>query len=210
MPSPLEPASASANPAPLILRARAGDREALGRLLELYRNYLALLAQGQVHKRLQAKADASDIVQETFLAAGRQIAGFRGSTGAQFAAWLRQILAGLLANHVRHYMGTRQRDARLEQALARELDNTSGVLDRGLVAADNSPSRQVARRESIVELSNALASLPDDYRQVIILRHLEGLPFAAVAEQMGRSVASVQNLWVRALARLRKSIGDPS
>ena len=57
-------------------------------------------------------------------------------------------------------------------------------------------------------LANALETLPEHYRRVIILRHLDGLPFSEVASQMGRSVDSVEKLWVRALSRLRQSLGE--
>ena len=77
----------------LIERARAGDDAALGRLLERYRAYLTVLARVQIGRRLQGKADCADVVQETFLEAARHFAGFRGSTEAELAAWLRQILA---------------------------------------------------------------------------------------------------------------------
>jgi RNA polymerase sigma-70 factor (ECF subfamily) len=197
-----------ASPDELLSLALGGDREALGALLGLYRQYLTLLARTQVGRRLQGKADASDLVQEACLEAHRHMHQFRGTTEAEFAAWLRSILAGLVANLVRRYLGTKQRDARLEQALVVELNNTSCVLDRGLVAAVSSPSEQAVRREASVQLADALEQLPPDYRQVIILRHLEGLPFAQVAEQMDRSVDSVEKLWVRALARLRKALGD--
>jgi RNA polymerase sigma-70 factor, ECF subfamily len=109
---------------------------------------------------------------------------------------------------VRRYLGTKQRDARLEQALAVELNNTSCMLDRGLAAAISTPSEQAVKREASVQLANALEQLPEDYRQTIILRHLEGLPFAQVAERMGRTVDSVEKLWVRALARLRRDLGS--
>jgi RNA polymerase sigma-70 factor (ECF subfamily) len=194
----------------LLDRARAGDGAALGNLLEQYRHYLTLLARTQIGRRLQGKADAADLVQETFLQAHQHIGGFRGTSEAEWVAWLRQILAAVVANHVRHYLGTRQRDARLEQALAVELDDTSGVLQVGLVANQSTPSRLVAKSEALLELAAALEQLPADYRQVIMLRHLEGLPFADVAERMERSVASVQNLWVRALSRLKRSVGDKS
>jgi RNA polymerase sigma-70 factor (ECF subfamily) len=59
------------------------------------------------------------------------------------------------------------------------------------------------RREQGVLLAEALARLPEDYREIVMLRHLEDLPFAEVAVRMNRSVDSVQKLWVRALARLR-------
>jgi RNA polymerase sigma-70 factor, ECF subfamily len=198
---------ADASPDELLSLALGGDSEALGALLGIYRQYLSLLARTQVGRRLQGKADSSDLVQETCLEAHRHIHQFRGTTEAEFAAWLRSILAGLVANLVRRYLGTKQRDARLEQSLAVELNNTSCILDRGLVAAIDSPSEQAVQHEASLRLAGALELLPPDYRQVIILRHLEALPFAEVAARMGRSVDSVEKLWVRALARLRKSLG---
>jgi RNA polymerase sigma-70 factor (ECF subfamily) len=107
---------------------------------------------------------------------------------------------------VRRYLGTRRRDANLERGLAAELDHTSRVLDRGLLANCSSPSQQGARRESGVLLAEALAQLPPDYRQTVILRNFEGLSFAEIASRMDRSVDSVQKLWVRALARLREAL----
>jgi RNA polymerase sigma-70 factor, ECF subfamily len=58
-----------------------------------------------------------------------------------------------------------------------------------------------------VLLADALARLPDDYREVIILHHLEGLQFAEVAQRMGRTVDSVKHLWARALAQLKRTLG---
>ena len=57
-------------------------------------------------------------------------------------------------------------------------------------------------------LANALAELPPDYREVILLRHFQDLPFSAIAAQMERSVDSVKNIWVRAIRRLRELIVD--
>ena len=76
-----------------------------------------MLASAKIHQWLQGKADASDLVQETCLEAHRQIATFRGSTNAEFAGWLRGILANLLAKHIRRFLGTQQRDLKIEQSL---------------------------------------------------------------------------------------------
>ena len=200
-------ADADQDPVQLLQRARSGDSPALGRLLELYGNYLALLARLQIGKRLQGKLDPSDLVQETFLEAHRDFAQFRGGSEAEFVNWLRQILAMNLANLVRHYYGTPRRDVRLERELAVDLDQSSRVLDRGLVTAGSTPSQQAARREQAVLLADALGRLPQDYREVIILRHLEGLTFPDVAQRLGRTVDSVEKLWARGLARLRRSLG---
>jgi RNA polymerase sigma-70 factor (ECF subfamily) len=192
----------------LIRQARAGDVEALGQIFRLYRHYLGLLARVQIGRRLQGKADPSDLVQEAFLKAHRHFDQFRGEHEAELVAWLRQILATTLANHVRHYFGRKRRDVRLEQELTAELDASSRVLDGGLLARDSSPSQQAARHEQAVRLADALDRLPPGHRQVLVLRHLEGLTFPDVALRMGRSLGSVEKLWVRALARLRRALEE--
>src|SRR6516165_219110 len=121
----------SPNPGELLSLARAGDGCARGRLLEQYRGYLVLLARLQIGRRLQGKADASDLVQETFLEAHRDFGQFQGRSDCELAGWLRRILATNLANLVRHYLGTRRRDVRLERQLAADLDQSSRVLDAG-------------------------------------------------------------------------------
>ncbi|HTW93242.1 MAG TPA: sigma-70 family RNA polymerase sigma factor [Tepidisphaeraceae bacterium] len=192
----------------MLARARQGDGSATGRLLERYSRYLTLLARLQIGRRLQGKVDPADIVQETFLEATRQMENFRGNSEGELLAWLRRILAGQIALTVRRYMGTRGRDVKLERELVMQLDQSSVMLDRGLVASYSTPSQHAARREQSVLLAEALGRLPEDYREVIILRHLEGLPFAEVAVVMNRSADSVQKLWVRALANLRNLLGD--
>ena len=195
------------DPEVLLREARAGDAATLGRLLELYRRYLALLARVQIGHRLQGKVDASDIVQETFLEAHRNFPRFRGTSEGELVRWLRQILAANLADLLRRYLGAQGRDVRLEREIEDAFDRSSVLLDRGLVAQQSSPSQQAARREQAVLLADALDQLPDDYRDVLVLRHLEGLTFPQVSSRMGRSLDSVEKLWMRGLARLRQIMG---
>jgi RNA polymerase sigma-70 factor (ECF subfamily) len=191
----------------MLMAARAGGETSLGPLLELYRNYLRLLARVEIGRRLRGKLDASDLVQETLLEAHRNFPRFQGSREAQFVRWLRQILAAKVAYLVRHYFGAQGRDVRLEQALAADVDHSSRMLGQELVASLTSPSLQAVRREQAVLLADALEKLPADYREVIVLRHLEGLAFPEVARRMERSEDSVQKLWLRGLARLRQVFG---
>ncbi len=188
----------------LLDQARAGDMQALGHVLESYRGYLTVLARVQIGRRLQGKVDAADVVQDVFLGAYRDFAQFRGLTEKEFLGWVRQILAYVLANLVRHYQGTQRRDVRLERQLTVELDQSSQALDRGLVAAQSSPSQQAVRREQSVLLAEALARLPEPLRDLLILRHLEGLTFPEVADRLGRTLDSVKKQWPRALASLRR------
>jgi RNA polymerase sigma-70 factor (ECF subfamily) len=197
----------TSDPEQLLREARAGDAAILGRLLEQYRRYFALLARVQIGQRLQAKVDASDLVQDVFLDAHRHFTGFRGTSEGQFLAWLRQILATKLADLLRRYLGTEGRDVRLERQIEDAIDRSSLLLDRGLVAPQSSPSQQASRREHAVLLAEALAELPDDYREAIELRHLHGLTFPEVARRMGKTQDSVEKLWLRALARLKQLLG---
>ncbi|MCC9603650.1 sigma-70 family RNA polymerase sigma factor [Stieleria sp. JC731] len=192
----------------LIELARQGDSRSLGELLTFYRKYLVFLARTQVHEHLQVKADPSDLAQEVCLAAHGSIGEFRGQSAEEFAGWLRGILSNVLAMHVRRYLGTQKRDARLEQSLNQSLTGASRFLHSQIAADMTSPSGKFAREESFLELAAAIENLPEDYRQVIVLRHVEALPFADVAKEMGRTVNSVEKLWVRALAKLRVSVGD--
>ncbi len=198
----------NADPKQLLRLAQAGDNHSLGELLELYPRYLKLLARLQISRRLQGKIDPSDLVQETFLRAHQKFAQFQGTTEEELVSWLRQILVTSIARLVRRRYGTRRRDVRLERELAAELDESSRALDRSLIATGSSPSQQAMRREQAVLLADALDDLPEDYREVIVLRHLEGLSFPEVARRMARTVDSVKKLWARALFRLRRSMGS--
>jgi RNA polymerase sigma-70 factor (ECF subfamily) len=192
----------------LLSKALQGSDLARGELLETYRTYLELLARVELGRRLQTKLDAGDVVQETFLEAHRHFEMFRGRTEPEFVAWLRQILAGRIRNLLRHYLGTKGRDVRREQNWNVNLDQSSQAIDRGFFVLQSTPSQHVAQREQGVLLAEALSRLPDDYREVVVLRHFEELTFAEVAERMERTVDSVQKLWVRALATLKQSMQE--
>lgn len=194
----------------LMQLARTGDAGALGQLLGLYRTYLKLLARLQISRRLQGRADPSDLVQEAFLEANQSFGRFHGTSEGELVAWLRQIMATKISDFVRRHLGAKCRDARLERDAASDLDQSSRLLEEMLTGGESSPSQRAARRELSVLLADALERLPDHYREVLILRHLEGISFPEIARRMGRSVDSVKNVWTRALVRLRRSLGGLS
>jgi RNA polymerase sigma-70 factor (ECF subfamily) len=190
----------------LIQRAQRADEAARAQLLEAYRNYLRLLARTGMNAALQDKADPSDLVQETLLKAHRCFGQFRGQTEPELATWLRQILARNLCDLVRRYQAGGAREVARECSLEDILDHSSQALGRLLEAPGASPSEHAQRRELSVVLADALADLPADYREVIVLRSLEERDWEEVAETMSRSAGAVRLLWTRALARLRPLI----
>jgi len=187
---------------------RRGDAEAGDPLLARCRSWLTLLARLQIDTHFQGKFDRSDVVQQTMLEAVRNFPQFRGQTDAELAAWLRQILAHVLAHEVRRYRGTDKRDVGREVSLQQSLEQSSQRLGDLLAASGPSPSQQAARHEQELLLAAVLARLPDDYREVIILRNLESLSHEQVAGRMQRSPGAVRMLWVRALTRLREELNQ--
>jgi RNA polymerase sigma-70 factor, ECF subfamily len=193
----------------LLSQARAGDLPALGRLLELYRNYLRLLARSLIRPPLQVQLDASDLVQETFLKAHREFAQFAGSGERELVAWLRQILVRTLANQAKHHK-TRGRDQRRQESLDVLLDRSSLAIQAQLADSIASPSSLAVRREQAVLLADALARLPADYREVFILRNLEHVAVDEIATRMGRSPNAVRKLWGRAMVALKQAMEEYS
>src|SRR5215472_14989414 len=101
----------------LLSEARKGRGESLGALLELYRNYLYLLARTQIDLHLRARCNPSDLVQETFLQACRRFDQFRGCTEKEWLGWLRRILLREVAGLVERQLQAQKRDARREVSL---------------------------------------------------------------------------------------------
>lgn len=193
------------NVADLLLQAKKGERQAIGQLLEHFRSYLKLIASHEIGSKLGAKLDASDVVQDTFLDAHRYFENFQGESVTQFTAWLRSVMAGVMANYLRRYLGTKARDIRLEKQLAADLDNSAAMLSELLVASISSPSQNIMRDEQTVQLAKAMSNLSADYQSVLTLRHVEGLTFPQIATRLNRTVDSVEKLWLRAVVQLRKS-----
>jgi RNA polymerase sigma-70 factor (ECF subfamily) len=178
-----------------------------GRPLEGYRDYLRLLARTQLGPRLQAKLDASDVAQQAILQAHQAREQFRGTTEAEKLAWLRAILANVLAAASRRF-GTKTRDIDRERSLEGDLELSSSRLECLFAADQTSPSQRAVRCEELLRLAAALTRLPEEQRQVVELHHLKGLTVAEVAEQMGRTRAAVVGLLFRGLKKLRQLLRE--
>ncbi len=196
--------------AALISAFRAGDMDAGNELLRRYRPWLRLLARMQTDQQLNRRFDASDIVQQTLLEATRDFPNFAGSTEAELTAWLRQILAHTLSHELRRHRGAAMRHMGREVSIEEQLAESSQRLCAVLAADNSSPSGRAERREQELLLAEILERLPSDYREVIILRNLQGLSHEEIAIRLDRNTGAVRMLWVRALAALRQLAGPPT
>jgi RNA polymerase sigma-70 factor (ECF subfamily) len=180
--------------------ARQGDREALGQALVSVRDYLLLVANEGLDPALQAKGNASDLVQETFLLAQRGVGGFRGRTASEWRLWLRTILIRNLAKERRRFGATAKRLVQREVTIPDEM--------RVECATDTeTPSRNLALREREAALFQGLQRLPDHYRDVVVWHHRERLSFEEIGRRSGISAEAARKLWTRALGRLRRELG---
>jgi RNA polymerase sigma-70 factor, ECF subfamily len=102
--------------------------------------------------------------------------------------------------------GAQRRDLGREVSLEQALAESSRRLGDLLAAPDTSPSERAGRHELELRLADAMAKLPPDYAEVILLRNIEGLSHDQIAGRMGRGSGAVRMLWVRALARLRQEL----
>jgi RNA polymerase sigma-70 factor (ECF subfamily) len=183
-------------------RARQGDAEARGQLLESFRPYLRCMARTVRDDWLRSRLDASDLIQDALLEAHRSFDDFRGSGLAELTGWLRQIALRVAHRAVRAHAGTGKRDLGREQS--------AESMAEPVADADSSPSAQAIRHEQAARIAGIIAELPDDMQRVLLGRHVDGLPHAALAEQLGRTEGAVRVLYTRALRRVRELLsGEP-
>jgi RNA polymerase sigma-70 factor (ECF subfamily) len=168
-----------------------------------------MLARLQLVPLLQGKVDPSDAVQQTLLQAHQKQEQFRGQGETEQAAWLRRILANVLAEAVRHYT-RQQRDVALEQSLEASLEESSHRLEVWLAAEQSGPSQQAVQNEELLALARAMDELPEDQRRAVELRHLQGFSLVQVAAEMGRSKEAVAGLLFRGIKRLRQRLAEDS
>ena len=188
----------------LLTQAQAGCQEALGELLDKYRNYLLVIANADLDPDLRAKGGASDLVQETFLEANRDFAAFQGRGENALQAWLRGILNNNLADFRKAYRRAERRDVGKEQRLGESHDLGK------LPGHEQTPSWEAATEEEAERLRLAVAQLSEEHRTVLELRHRERLRFAEIGERMGRSSDAARMLWARAVERLEEVLKQDS
>lgn len=184
-----------------LARARRGDSQALGQLLDSFRPYVRYLLRALGGERLRPRLDESDLIQDALLEAHRCFGDFRGGTVAELTAWLRRIVVRTAGHALRNHLDAGKRALDCEQP-AGDLDARA---DPG-----SSPSARAERHEQAARLAEALARLPEDMQRVLLGRHMDGLSYADLAGRLGRTEAAVRVLYTRALRRLREECREQS
>jgi RNA polymerase sigma-70 factor (ECF subfamily) len=195
-----EIADDSAETGGLLERAGAGDRAAFDRLFALHRPYLRRVVELRLDRQLRSRLDASDVVQEAQLEAYRRLPDFVARRPMTFRLWLRKTAQERLLMLRRFHLGAR-RDAARE---VRWPDESSQLLVEQLLAGAPTPSQECARHERAAQVRDAIARLAAGDREMLVLRNLEALSNAEVAELLQVDPATASRGYGRALLRLRE------
>jgi len=181
----------------LIERIKDGDQEAFTALFVKYRARLAVLIHYRLGTELGRSYEIDDILQETFFKAFRDFEQFTYQSPGSFMRWLARIADHVLADLARS-QGRQKRHA-AEMLRFRSESNPSGPEP----VDSRTPSRVLAEEEGVRALLDKLNSLPEDYRQAILLMKVEGLSTSEAAARLGKSNQATALLLCRALKRFR-------
>jgi RNA polymerase sigma-70 factor (ECF subfamily) len=185
----------------LLQQIRAGDRQAVEQLFTRHQTYLHRLVELRLDPKLRSRLDISDVVQEAHLEALNRLDAYLARPTLPFRLWLRQIAFDRALKARRQHLGTARRALGREVALP---ERSSLVLARQLLAGGSTPSQQMDHRELALRLRQAVAQLPEADREVVMMRHFEGLSNHEVACLLGIDPATASKRHGRAMLRLHR------
>lgn len=194
----------------LIAGVAAGQTAAMDALLVASFDPLRAAVVQQMGPSLaKAQLEPEDVIQETYAACWASLAKAEFDGFESFLAWLRQIAENKLIDIQRASLAEKRDVRRQVPAWGIQSGSYVNLLD-AVSSPLSTPSRGAARSEGLAVLMVRLQQLPEDYRQVIVYRLIEGLPVAEVASRLNRSEAAVHMLFHRAIRQLRELMGAPS
>ena len=190
-------------------RAASGDDDCWRRLLEEHNGRLRRMVAIRLDPRLQGRLDPSDVLQETYLEASRQLDDYLSRPGPPFHLWLRGLAGNRLNKLHRRHLGASKRDAGRDVSLAEPVpEASSAVLAAHLMGNDERPSDAAHRADVQSRLTEALEQLDPLDREALVLRHFEHLTSAEAGRVLGISEAAAGKRYLRALERLRELLAE--
>lgn len=199
-----------------ILHNLQSDRQqALATYFQAATPRLRRIAGFRLDYRLSGRVSESDVIQETFVRAARNLDHFLAQPDMPFFVWLRLELSQKLQELHRYHLDSLKRDARRERSLggvvgvaANAGGQTSLAIAARLVANQTSPSRLVERAEQIANLEKTLSELPELDQEIIALRHFEELTNLETAQVLGIDPSAASKRYLRALQHLKEMMSS--
>jgi RNA polymerase sigma-70 factor (ECF subfamily) len=196
------------NDSDLLRRVRAGDRAALGELFDRQRDRLRRMVEVRLDWRLHGRIDASDIIQDAYVEAARELDEYLRDPKLPLFLWLRLVVGERLAVLHRRHLGAQMRDAGREVSLYRRPlpAASSAALAAQLLGRLTSPTAAAVRAERMLRVQEALKGLDLSDREVLALRHFEQLTRGETAQVLGIQESAAAKRYIRALKRLKEAL----
>ncbi|UCG60131.1 MAG: sigma-70 family RNA polymerase sigma factor [Phycisphaerales bacterium] len=192
----------------LVALAKEGNESALNQLCSVYGERVRRIIRFRLDQKLRPKLDSVDVVQDALMLALGGLQDFTYSNEGDFLRWLSRIAENKLRDLFDKFQADK-RDIHKEMPLKREGRSTEG----GSIGAagpmrTTTPSAIVSKQEALDKLEKALDKLKPEYKQVVVLKRIEGLSHAEIAERLGKSEGAVRMLLARAMAALTIAYGQ--
>jgi len=185
----------------LLERCRTGDETAFDALVRRHQQRAFHVA----FQVLRDAEDAAEVAQDAFVRIYRSVNDFRGE--CEFTTWLHQIVINLARNKHRWWK-RRGRQSSVSLDSAWEMDG--GDTPMQMAASGDAPDVEAVKSEFVKRLYGKLEELPRKFREVLVLRNVEGLSYEQIASVLGCSIGTVKSRIARAREALRESMQDES
>lgn len=185
-------------------------RRRLERLLRAHADGLENFVTTRIPETLRSKFSASDVLQETWIAAFQNCVILIELPPDRFQRWLQTVAKRILISQIRHYTAIKRRE--VGQPLVERPDLTTSLVNlfHTMCGPDRTPSSLAAQNEIAGEVREALDRLPELSRKVLWLHHIEGVDLKDMAVQLGRTPNAVRGLIFRAKQLLADELSSSS
>lgn len=185
----------------LIGRAKAGENQALNLLLERYMSRILKIVRMRLGPKLRSKMESMDVVQEVMIRAINGFEKFDAKNEAAFLHWISKLVQNEIRD-LADYHGAAKRDLKKEMQKKPDFSTESSVLSKIPANSEYRPSFQIRLKEEVLELEVALDQLPENQRDIIVMRQYEGMSFKEIGEELGSSEDAARMQYARAMDKL--------
>jgi len=202
----------------LLAGAKSGNADAVNRLMERHRDSLRRMVQLRLDQKIQRRIDVSDVVQDVLIEANRRLQDYlQTANGMPFHLWLRQIAQDRIIDAHRRHRASIKRSVDRERPLAVPAAGDHSTIELAAQLCDRqlTPAAAATQHEQAQLVEAAIAKLPDQDCEIIIMRHYEQLSNQEIAQSLGLTEPAASMRYLRAIRRLKElmvnpdSAGDP-
>lgn len=192
----------------LLLGAKAGDDDAINRLIERHRGAVLRMVQMRLDQKIRRRVAVSDVVQDVMIDASRRLQDYIANPVMPFHLWLRHIAKDRIIDAHRRHRGSQKRSVDREHGLAVPGADDHSTMDLAAQLCDGelTPAAAATQREMAKRVEAAITELGEQDGEIIIMRHYEQLSNQEVAQALGLSEPAASMRYLRAVRRLREML----